>query len=80
MAFEGIVTLPAMADAAAAAAVPPVPSNPDQDEGGAILGAVITVTSLAFITVLTRFYVRTFMIRNLGWDVSNYSLGFPRLK
>lgn len=50
--------------------VPPPISNPDDNEGGTILGAVVSVTSLALIVVLTRVYVRGFMIRNLGWDVS----------
>lgn len=46
------------------------PSNPDEDESGQILGATLTVTSLALITVLTRLYVRLVLIRNTGWDVS----------
>ena len=53
--------------------VPPgVPSpilNPDHNEGPTILGSLITVNLFAIIVVLTRAYVRGFMIRNLGWDV-----------
>lgn len=50
--------------------IPPPFSNPDDNEGARIAGAVITVTALALITVIARFYVRTTMIRNMGWDVS----------
>ena len=54
--------------------VPPPISNPDENAGPAILGAVVSVTSLALIVVLTRVYVRGFMIRNLGWDVSPFCI------
>ncbi|KAG9249435.1 uncharacterized protein F5Z01DRAFT_631735 [Emericellopsis atlantica] len=53
---------------APAPGLPPAISNPEEDESGRIMGAVVAVTTLALITVLTRFYVRTVMIRSLGWD------------
>jgi hypothetical protein len=49
----------------------PAISNPDENAGPRILGAVATVTALAFILVIKRFYVRIVMIHNVGWDVSN---------
>jgi hypothetical protein len=41
---------------------------PDEDQGPVILGATLTVTAAALITMLTRLYVRIRMIRNVGWD------------
>jgi hypothetical protein len=49
--------------------IPPPISNPNDNENARIQGAVIAVTALALATVAARFYVRTVMIRNLGWDV-----------
>ena len=47
-----------------------VSKYPVEDAGPLILGATLTVTSLALITMVTRLYVRLKMIRNVGWDVS----------
>lgn len=47
-----------------------LPSNPNENGGPNILIATLLVTVLATITVLARIYVRSFMIRNPGWDVS----------
>jgi len=44
----------------------PVP--PNEDQGPVILGATLTVTIAALITMLTRLYVRIFMLRHTGWD------------
>lgn len=52
------------------APTPPLISNPEENEGPRIFGAVTATTSLALATVITRFYVRSIMIRNFGWDVS----------
>jgi hypothetical protein len=41
---------------------------PDEDLGPVILGATLTVTLAALITIATRLYVRLLMIRNVGWD------------
>jgi hypothetical protein len=46
------------------------PVRPNESEGPTILGATLTVTIAAFITVVARLYVRLRMIRNVGWDVS----------
>lgn len=48
--------------------MPPLPSNPREDAGPRILGATLTTTCMAIVVVLTRFYVRRFMIRAIGWD------------
>ncbi|KAK3325056.1 hypothetical protein B0H66DRAFT_547317 [Apodospora peruviana] len=48
--------------------MPPLPSNPDEDDGPRILAATITVTAAALISLCTRLYVRLVMIRNHGWD------------
>lgn len=40
------------------------------DYGPQILGATITCTVVALITLITRLYVRIKLIRNVGWDVS----------
>ncbi|SPO00298.1 related to integral membrane protein [Cephalotrichum gorgonifer] len=53
---------------AAPGGLPPLPSNPDEDESGIILGATLTVTSLATLSVLTRLYVRGLVVCNIGWD------------
>jgi hypothetical protein len=47
---------------------PPLPSNPDENAGPQILGATFSTTCLAFLTVVARFYVRSFMVKALGWD------------
>ncbi|KAJ4983126.1 integral membrane family protein [Stagonosporopsis vannaccii] len=41
---------------------------PNEDQGPVILGATLTVTIAALITMATRLYVRVRMIRNVGWD------------
>lgn len=48
--------------------LPPLPSNPDENAGPQILGVILGTTSVALVTVLARFYVRTFMVKALGWD------------
>lgn len=69
--FNSTLTLYVMADAETPpSGLPPPFSNPEDDDSARILGAVTTVTSLALVIVLARFYVRLFMIRNFGWDVS----------
>ena len=40
----------------------------NEDQGPVILGATLTVTIAALITMATRLYVRIRMIRNMGWD------------
>ncbi|KAI1342837.1 hypothetical protein F5Y15DRAFT_270203 [Xylariaceae sp. FL0016] len=45
-----------------------LPSNPDQNEGPYVLGATISVTAIALITVVLRLYVRFGMLRSFGWD------------
>jgi len=47
---------------------PPLPSNPDENAGPQILGATYATTCFAFVTVVARFYVRTFMVKALGYD------------
>lgn len=47
-----------------------LPSNPNENEGTSILIGTVFITVLATITVFARFYVRLFIIRNTGWDVS----------
>ncbi|KAF2868001.1 hypothetical protein BDV95DRAFT_502001 [Massariosphaeria phaeospora] len=42
-------------------------------EGPSILAATLTVTISALLTTVSRLYVRTKMIRNLGWD--DYIMG-----
>jgi hypothetical protein len=46
------------------------PVRPNESQGPTILGATLTVTIAAFITIIARLYVRLRMIRNVGWDVS----------
>jgi hypothetical protein len=48
-------------------------SNSNDDESTNIVAAVATVTSVAAVVVGARLYVRTYMIRSFGWDVSCYS-------
>jgi len=47
---------------------PPLPSNPNEDDGARILAATLTVTVGALITYFARMYARIFLVRNLGWD------------
>lgn len=47
---------------------PPLPSNPDENAGPQIFGAVLATTILAFVVAMPRFYVRAFMVKALGWD------------
>ncbi|KAF2852350.1 hypothetical protein T440DRAFT_526926 [Plenodomus tracheiphilus IPT5] len=42
--------------------------RPDEQQGPVILGATLTVTLAALITMITRLYVRVKVIRNVGWD------------
>jgi hypothetical protein len=44
--------------------------RPDINEGPTILGVTLSVTTVALISTIARFYVRIRMIRNVGWDVS----------
>lgn len=50
------------------AAPPPMIQHPYEDEGPRILGATLTITLLALVTMVARLYVRIRMIRNVGWD------------
>jgi len=50
------------------AAMPPM--RPYEDQGPTILASTLTVTVVAVLTTIARFYVRVKMIRNVGWDVS----------
>lgn len=43
--------------------------RPDEQQGATILGATLTVTIAALITMVARLYVRVRVIRNVGWDV-----------
>jgi hypothetical protein len=47
-----------------------LPVRPNENQGPTILGATLTVTIAAFLTVIARLYVRLRMIRNIGWDVN----------
>jgi hypothetical protein len=47
-----------------------LPVRPNENQGPTILGATMTVTIAALITMIARLYVRIRMIRNVGWDVS----------
>ncbi|KAI4916638.1 uncharacterized protein J4E92_009142 [Alternaria infectoria] len=48
------------------AAMPPM--RPYEDQGPTILASTLTVTVVAVLTTIARFYVRVKMIRNVGWD------------
>ena len=50
---------------------------PDVDQGSRIIIATAITTVAALITVLARFYVRVFVIRNVGWD--DYTMGLTML-
>ena len=47
---------------------PPLPSNPSENDGPHIIGATLATTVIAFVAATARFYVRTFVVRALGWD------------
>jgi hypothetical protein len=47
-----------------------LPVRPNENQGPTILGATMTVTIAALITMIARLFVRIHMIRNIGWDVS----------
>jgi hypothetical protein len=47
-----------------------LPVPPNENQGPTILGATMTVTIAALLTMIARLYVRIRMIRNIGWDVS----------
>jgi hypothetical protein len=47
-----------------------LPVRPNENQGPTILGATMTVTIAALVTMIARLYVRIRMIRNVGWDVS----------
>jgi hypothetical protein len=46
---------------------------PDENEGPSILASTLTVTIVATIIMVARFYVRLRMVKNVGWDVSGMS-------
>jgi hypothetical protein len=46
------------------------PMRPYENQGPTILASTLTVTIVAVLTTIARFYVRVKMIRNVGWDVS----------
>lgn len=47
-----------------------IPSNPNENGAADILGSTLFVVCLATVVVLARLYVRVFIIRGTGWDVS----------
>jgi hypothetical protein len=50
---------------------------PDINQGPRIIVATAVTTAAALIVVLARFYVRIFLIRNVGWD--DYAMGLTML-
>jgi hypothetical protein len=50
---------------------------PDDNQGPNIIIATAITTVVALVTVLARFYVRVFIIRNVGWD--DYTMGLTML-
>ncbi|KAJ5483430.1 hypothetical protein N7530_002676 [Penicillium desertorum] len=52
-------------------------SLPDVNQGPRIIIATAITTVAALITVLARFYVRVFLIRNVGWD--DYTMALTML-
>ena len=46
----------------------PSPPVPDQNRGPGFLAEVVITTVAALVTVALRFYVRTHVVRALGWD------------
>lgn len=59
--------------------MPPLPSNPDDDDSVRIVAATMVVTMAALITFLARMYVRVIMVRSAGLDVSVVSPLRPSL-
>ncbi|KAL2270522.1 hypothetical protein VTJ83DRAFT_2706 [Remersonia thermophila] len=57
--------------------MPPLPSNPAENDGPRILGATLTVTTIAVLTSIARIYVRTNMVRSFGLD--DYFMVFATL-
>jgi hypothetical protein len=51
--------------------MPPLPSNPAENDSARIVAATMVVTMAAFITYLARMYVRVIMVRSTGLDVSS---------
>ena len=50
---------------------------PDVNQGPRIIIATAITTAAALFTVLARFYVRIFLIRNVGWD--DYTMALTML-
>jgi hypothetical protein len=48
--------------------------RPNVNEGPTILALTLSVTTVALISTIARFYVRIKMIKNVGWDVSGSSM------
>ncbi|KAK0752753.1 hypothetical protein B0T18DRAFT_310225, partial [Schizothecium vesticola] len=48
--------------------MPPLPSNPAENDSVRIVAATMVVTMAAFITYLARMYVRVIMVRSAGLD------------
>lgn len=57
-----------MGDSTAAVGQPTTSIYPFENGGPTILGATLTVTVFALLTLIVRLYVRIRMIKNLGWD------------
>lgn len=51
------------------ATLPREESQPIEDDGPRLLGAVLGITLFALVTMVARLYVRIRLIRNVGWDV-----------
>jgi len=55
--------------------MPPLPSNPADNDSVRIVAATMVVTMAAFITYMARLYVRVIMVRSIGLDVSSLRTG-----
>ena len=60
-----------------------VPDNGDVDKGWAILSTSWALVAVAFVSTITRIWIRARLTRNLGWDDFFISLAmviclFPR--
>lgn len=55
----------------------PGSDQPDYNRGPEILGAVVSVTFLALVSVCTRIYVRACMVNRVGVDVSDCAASRP---
>ena len=60
-----------------------VPDNGDVDKGWAILSTCWALVAVAFVSTITRIWIRARLTRNLGWDDFFISLAmvnclFPR--